>query len=132
MYEIPAIGQNGVRSKVVGLVDAPENKFVFSLFDAGEIWTLEANSKVLNKYQNIGKMPYDALITPDGRFYIAGLLVKKESQYSIFGTQKRRAKKLLNYGRNDQNLPVYKMPHLEGWAQAGQRLFLLRLGSTSF
>ena len=27
-----------VRSKVVGLVDAPNNKFVFSLFDSHEIW----------------------------------------------------------------------------------------------
>lgn len=129
LYEIPAIGQNGVRSKVVGLVDAPENKFVFSLFDAGEIWTLEANSKVLNKYQNIGKMPYDALITPDGRFYIAGLFGEKGiAVLDLWNPKKGVQKKLLNYGRNDQNLPVYKMPHLEGWAQAGQRLFLPAIG----
>ncbi|MGD8408389.1 MAG: cytochrome D1 domain-containing protein, partial [Thiohalophilus sp.] len=36
--DIPAIGANGKRSKVVGLVDAPRDRFVFSLYDAGEIW----------------------------------------------------------------------------------------------
>src|SRR3990172_1486460 len=37
--DIPAVyGANGARSKVVGLVDAPGDRFVFSLYDAGEIW----------------------------------------------------------------------------------------------
>ena len=36
--DIPADYGNGTRSKVVGLVDAPGNRFVFSLYDAGEIW----------------------------------------------------------------------------------------------
>lgn len=31
-------GNAGQRSKVVGLADAPGNRFVWSLFDAGEIW----------------------------------------------------------------------------------------------
>jgi len=39
VLDIPAhFNENKQRSKVVGLVDAPGQRFVFSLFDAGEIW----------------------------------------------------------------------------------------------
>lgn len=39
LAEIPATyGADGKRSKVIGLVDAPGQRFVFSLWDAGEIW----------------------------------------------------------------------------------------------
>jgi protein NirF len=33
-----------------------------------------------------------------------------------------------NYGRGREKLPVYKMPHLEGWAVAGQHVFLPAVG----
>ena len=37
--DIPAdYGASGARSKTVGLVDAPGRRFVFTLYDAGEIW----------------------------------------------------------------------------------------------
>jgi len=32
------------------------------------------------------------------------------------------------YGRGDQPLPVYKMPHLRGWAVAGRRAYLPAIG----
>jgi protein NirF len=32
------------------------------------------------------------------------------------------------YGRGEAALPVYKMPHLEGWASAGDYLFLPAVG----
>jgi protein NirF len=35
---------------------------------------------------------------------------------------------LAKYGKGDQALPVYKMPHLEGWASAGDRLFVPAVG----
>lgn len=38
-----------VRSKVVGLVDAPNNKFVFSLFDSHEIWIADFSTIEQNK-----------------------------------------------------------------------------------
>ena len=63
-------------SKTVGLVDAPGNRFVFSLFDTGEIWVVDMTapqSPAIRKFTDVGKQPYDALITPDGRHYIAGL-----------------------------------------------------------
>ncbi len=36
-----------------------------------------------------------------------------------------------NYGRGGEKLPVYKMPHLEGWAMAGNRAFLPAVGRHS-
>jgi protein NirF len=32
------------------------------------------------------------------------------------------------YGRGKRKLPVYKMPHLEGWARAGGMIFLPAIG----
>jgi len=32
------------------------------------------------------------------------------------------------YGRGEEKLPVYKMPHLEGWARAGELIFLPAVG----
>ena len=36
---------------------------------------------------------------------------------------------LPNYGKGTQKLPVYKMPHLEGWAVAGNLAFVPAVGS---
>lgn len=74
--DIPASGPDGKLSRVVGLADAPGNRFVFSLFDADEIWVADLSTpaapKIL-KFPGIGKQPYDGLISPDGRYYLAGL-----------------------------------------------------------
>jgi protein NirF len=35
---------------------------------------------------------------------------------------------LPNYGKGEQKLPVYKMPHLEGWAMAGEFAFVPAVG----
>jgi protein NirF len=74
--DIPAVyGPEGKTSKVIGLVDAPGNRFVFSLWDAGEIWIADMKNREhagIHKLTDIGHNPYDALITPDGRFYIPG------------------------------------------------------------
>ena len=70
----------GLRSKVVGLVDAPEQLFVFSLFDAAQIWVVDVKDPkkpLIEKFTDIGKLPYDALMSPDGRYYVAGLFGEK-------------------------------------------------------
>ena len=41
LADIPAEYAEGKRAKVVGLADAPGNRFVFSLFEAGEIWVAD-------------------------------------------------------------------------------------------
>ena len=118
------------QSKTVGLVDAPGNLFVFSLFEAGEIWTLDMSDKTaeITRFE-AGKSPYDALITPDGRYYIAGLFGEDGlSMLDLWNPGHGVRQILPGYGKGEQKLPVYKMPHLEGWAIADGRAFVPAVG----
>ena len=125
--EIPATNSRGENSKVVGLADAPGQKFVFSLFEAGEIWLVDVSDIHHPKTEKFaaGLQPYDGLITPDGRFYLAGLFGKDGlALLDLWHPEKGTKSILKNYGRGKQKLPVYKMPHLRGWAiAAGQAYF---------
>jgi len=119
-------------AKVVGIADAPGNRFVFSLFELGEIWVVDASAPRQPKVTRIaraGKQPYDGFVTPDGRYYLAGLF--GEDGLALLdlwhpGDGVRRV--LQGYGRGEEPLPVYKMPHLRGWAAAGRYLFLPAVG----
>ena len=131
--DIPAVyGDGQQRSKVVGLVDAPEQKFVFSLYDAGEIWLVDMQDPgkpIITQYKGVGHLPYDALITPDGRYYIAGLFGEDGlALLDLWHPEQGVQRILAEYGKGEQKLPVYKMPHLEGWASAGDRLFIPGIG----
>jgi protein NirF len=132
--DIPAtFGDNNQRSKVIGLVDAPEGKFVFALWDAGEIWVLDMSQRdrpVIEKFKNIGRNPYDALITGDGRYYIAGLFGEDGMAMLDLWNLSAGVKRILpDYGKGEQKLPVFKMPHLEGWAVAGDLAFVPAIGA---
>jgi len=132
--EIPAKYTNAegqlAQSKTVGLVDAPGNRFVFSLFDANEIWTVDmlATPPEVSRY-DAGKAPYDALITPDGRYYIAGLFGEDGlSMLDLWQPEQGVTTILPGYGKGEKRLPVYKMPHLEGWAIADSTAFVPAVG----
>ena len=129
--DIPATYGDGQLSKVVGLVDAPGNQFVFSLFDAGEIWIADVsnfNQPEIQKF-TAGKQPYDGLITPDGRYYIAGLFGEDGLALLDLWHPEQGVRRILDgYGRGQEKLPVYKMPHLRGWAVAGTRAYLPAIG----
>jgi protein NirF len=73
--EIEARNDEGKLSKVVGLVDAPDNQFVFSLFEAGEIWVAKMAE---------GGVPevHKCIIWPV-------FLAKTESQWWISGINQR-------------------------------------------
>ena len=120
------------RSKTVGLVDAPGQIFVYSLYDAGEIWLVNMTTPdkpVITKFKNIGSLPYDALITPDGRYYIAGLFGEDGlAMLDLWHTEKGVTRIMDNYGKGKEKLPVYKMPHLEGWTQAGDKTLMPAVG----
>jgi protein NirF len=131
--DIPAsYGDSGARSKVVGLVDAPDQRFVFSLYDAGEIWIADLarpTRPAVRKFADVGLLPYDGLITPDGRYYLAGLFGEDGLALVDLWDPGAGARRILDgYGRGEEKLPVYKMPHLEGWASAGDLLFLPAVG----
>ncbi|MCK4939808.1 MAG: protein nirF [Rhodospirillaceae bacterium] len=130
--DIPAEYDGGLLSKTVGLVDAPGNKFIFSLYDAGQTWIADfsaSNTPVITKFTDIGLLPYDGLITPDARYYIAGLFGEDGMAMLDLWHPEKGIKRILDgYGRGEEPLPVYKMPHLEGWAAAGGNIFLPAIG----
>lgn len=129
--DIPATWSGG-RSKVVGLEDAPGRRFAFSLWDAGETWIADFASgpqPVVTKLTGIGKNPYDALVSGSGRHYIAGLYGEDGLTLVDLWQSPLVSRKILSeYGRGEEKLPVYKMPHLEGWALAGDRFVLPAVG----
>ena len=131
--DIPARwGDDGKLSKVIGLVDAPGERFVFSLWDAGETWVVDVSDidhPQIRKFRNIGRNPYDALITPDGRYYIAGLFGEDGMALLDLWNLDAGVRRILpDYGKGEKKLPVYKMPHLEGWAIAGRYAYVPAVG----
>jgi protein NirF len=119
-------------SKVVGIADAPGNRFVFSLFEAGEIWVVDASqprSPSVQRIAGAGRQPYDGFVTPGGRHYLAGLYGEDGVALVDLWNPQAGAKRILGgYGRGEEPLPVFKMPHLRGWAVAGARAFLPAIG----
>lgn len=118
-------------SKTIGLVDAPGRKFVFSLWDDGATWIADLSSgdPIVTRIEDIGTNPYDALITDDGRLYITGLFGEDGlTAIDMWDPEPRPIRVLPEYGRGQKDLPVYKMPHLEGWARAGREFVLPAVG----
>ncbi len=133
LADIPArYGADGRRSRVVGIEDLGGRRFAFSLLDGDAIWLADLadpRRPRITRFADVGRMPYDALVTPDGRYYIAGLFGEDGLVLLDLWLEKPRPVRILDgYGRGEKPLPVYKMPHLEGWAQAGDHLFLPAVG----
>ncbi len=125
LSEVPA------HSKVVGLADLPGQRFAYALFDKGEIWVTDLSNPREPKTQKYpaGQQPYDGLVTPNGRHYMAGLF--GEDGIALLDTwqpEQGVRKILANYGRGEEKLPVFKMPHLRGWAVAGGKAYLPAIG----
>lgn len=130
---IPAVGDKIRESRVTGIVDAPGNRFVCTLMEAGEIWVIDASRPdfpVEHRVPVGPSEPYDAMITPDGRAYVVGLL--SAGQISILDLRHPAmgAKRLSirdpgqTYGRT----PPVKLPHLASWAVARNRVFIPLVG----
>ncbi|GAB1393939.1 heme d1 biosynthesis protein NirF [Rhodocyclaceae bacterium] len=119
------------QSKVVGLADLPGQKFAYALFDKGEIWVTDLSNPRQPRTEKYpaGQQPYDGLVTPDGRYYMAGLF--GEDGIALLDTWRPElgVKKILqHYGKGQEKLPVFKMPHLRGWAVAGNQAYLPAIG----
>jgi protein NirF len=134
LSEISAREVTGANSKTVGLVDAPGARFVVALYDAGEIWLIDAadpRRPAVRRYQKIGELPYDAFVTPDGRTYLAGLfgedgMAMLDLWHADAGV--RRIEAGFAQSGKGERLPVYKMPHFEGVAFAGGKVFVPAVG----
>ncbi len=132
LADIPAEYEPGKLAKVVGLADAPGNRFVFSLFEAGQIWVAnltDPRHPIIERHTDAGSQPYDGLVTPDGRYYIAGLFGEDALALLDLWHPERGVKRVLQgYGKGEEKLPVYKMPHLRGWSIAGRYAYLPAVG----
>jgi protein NirF len=132
--DIPAtpLADGSRNSRVVGVIDAPGRRFIYSLFDTHETWLLDfsqGNTAQITRFENVGKQPYDALLTPDGRYYIAGLFGEDGmAKIDLWHTARGVERIIDGYGRGEAALPVYKMPHLEGWTVAGNQTFVPAIG----
>ena len=130
--DIPATMADGRRSRVVGLVDLPGRRFAYALFDADAICIADLSQPEaprVTRLDGIGRQPYDALVTPDGRHYIAGLFGEDGlALVDLWQREPHALRILAGYGRGEQALPVYKMPHLRGWAVAGRQAYLPAVG----
>lgn len=122
-----------IRSRVTGIVDAPGNRYVCSLIEGSEIWIIDAsqpNFPVEHRIPTTEPMPYDAMITPDGRYYIVvhlGLprasvldLTKPEEGVRVISLEDPTA-------RHERDAPV-KLPHVASWAVAGDWCFVPLVG----
>ncbi|MEY4592340.1 MAG: hypothetical protein RIR18_1235 [Pseudomonadota bacterium] len=131
LSEVPAEYAPGKFSKVVGLADVPGNKFAYALFDGGEIWVSDFSDPKQPTTQRFpaGKQPYDSLVTPDGRYFLAGLFGEDGiALLDLWQPEKGSRKILENYGRGEEKLPVFKMPHLRGWSVAQGKAYLPAIG----
>ncbi len=117
--------------KTIGLVDAPGRRFVFTMWDTGETWIADfaRGDPAITKIPDMGKNPYDALITANGRTYITGLFGEDGlTALDLWAETPEPIRVLPNYGRGQEEMPVYKMPHLEGWALTGREFVLPAVG----
>ena len=132
LADVPAAMPGGQRSRVVGLADLPQRRFIYSLFDAAAICIADCSNPrqpQITTIENIGRQPYDALVSPNGRTYIAGLFGEDGLAMLDLWEEKPQVRRILGgYGRGEQALPVYKMPHLRGWSMAAGQAWLPAIG----
>jgi len=133
---LPAeIEKNGQKttSRATGVVDAPGNRFVCVLIEGAEIWLIDASGaepKVERKIKTSTDEPYDAMITPDGRWYVVGhmgsehvsVLDLRNPEAGVKEVSLRDPKQKFEKGA-----PV-KLPHMASWAVAGDSVFVPLVG----
>lgn len=132
LHDIKAGPESGPFSKTVGLVDLPGRRFIVSLYDSGDIWLIDCSGTGAPKVEVIGRagaLPYDAYVTADGRHYLAGLFGEDGvAHVDLWQTPPKVERILAGYGKGEEPLPVYKMPHYEGWGETGRQLVLPAVG----
>lgn len=120
-------------SKTVGIADVPGSRFIVAAWDSGDVWLLDHSGDpadpVITRLPDVGANPYDALLTGDGRTYIVGLFGEKGlAAIDLWQDPPEVTRFLDDYGRDQPDLPVYKMPHLQGWTLADGMFSLPAVG----
>ncbi|MDO5647876.1 cytochrome D1 domain-containing protein [Paracoccus sp. (in: a-proteobacteria)] len=122
-----------MNSKTVGLADVPGGRFIVATWDTGQAWLLDPSTDpenpVVAVIDGVGANPYDALMTGNGRNYIIGLFGEKGlTAIDLWSDDPQPVRFLPDYGKDQDDLPVYKMPHLQGWTLAGDTFALPAVG----
>lgn len=111
--DIPAAG------KTIGLVDVPGRRFAWTVWDTGEVFLgdFSGTEPVITPLGNAGRNPFDAVLTDDAHTYLVGLFGEKGvTAFDLWDADPQPQRFLTDYGRDGEDMPVYKMPHLQGWA----------------
>lgn len=123
--DIPAAG------KTIGLVDLPGRRFAWTVWDTGEVFLgdFSAPAPQVTMIGNAGKNPFDAVLTADAHTYLVGLFGEKGvTAFDLWSDAPQPEKFLTDYGKTGEDMPVYKMPHLQGWAFAEGQFALPAVG----
>lgn len=118
-------------AKTVGLADVPGCRFIWSTWETGEIWLADfsAGTADVTRFADAGRNPYDGVLTGDGSTYLVGLFGEKGvTALDLWAEKPAPRRFLVDYGRTEDDLPVYKMPHLQGWAFTGGQFVLPAVG----
>jgi protein NirF len=122
-------------SRVTGMVDAPGNRFVCVLMEGREVWIIDASKpefpieRRIPLSKDVG-LAYDAMITPDGRYYVVAHIGKAEVSVVDLAKANPEARvvSLADPTKEyDADTPV-KLPHMASWAVAGDRIFVPLVG----
>lgn len=123
--DIPAEG------KTIGLADLPGRRFAWAVWDTGHafIGDFSGAEPVITDLGKVGENPFDAVVTDDAHTYLVGLFGEKGvSAVDLWDTDPTPVKFLRDYGKIEDDMPVYKMPHLQGWAFAQGQFVLPAVG----
>ncbi len=136
---ITVIDGKEIRSRVTGLVDTSGNRFVCGLMDGNEIWMIDASAPgypaeksfpVEQKWRTGAPNPFDAFLTSEGRFYVAGhfesdRLSLVDLWHPDQGVREISVRDMASEA--DRTRPV-KMPHMEMWAASGEEAYIPIVG----
>lgn len=106
-------------AKTIGLVDVPGRRFAWATWETGEAFLADFSGPemVVTKLGDVGANPFDAVLTDDAHTLLIGLFGEKGvTAIDLWDEKPEPVRFLKDYGKTEDDLPVYKMPHLQGWA----------------
>lgn len=117
--------------KTIGLADLPGRRFAWAVWDTGEVFIgdFSGAAPAITSLGVAGANPFDAVVTEDASTYLVGLFGEKGVvAIDLWADPPVTTKFLKDYGKVEDDMPVYKMPHLQGWAFSEGQFVLPAVG----